>query len=64
MKQVMREIKISNKALAQIVYMELSSRGYSERVADEFYEEVSQDDGYIIIRESDGVKILDEREKI
>lgn len=51
----MKQVTISNEKLAQIIHMELVSRDLQNSDADEIYETISNQAGYVQIRETKGV---------
>lgn len=54
----MKQVIISNKKLAQIIHMELIGQGIVDwQTADEVFEHLNDEKGFIRIRESNDVKI-------
>lgn len=56
-------VRISNKRLAQIIDFELMSLGIDSSQSEEIYNQISTQDGYVDIRESEDV-IIEEGEDV
>ncbi len=53
-----KKVKISNEKLAELMHMHLMILDISN--ADEIYEEVSSHEGYILLRETEGIEVIEE----
>lgn len=57
---MVKSVQISNKRLAQIIDMQLASISFDSTQSEIIYNRISEEEGFINIRESEEVKFVEE----